>query len=342
MTQPADSFDPILAAIDGADHIAIATHVNPDGDAAGSTLALCLLLRALGKDARILMDRASLGAPGILYRGVDTVADPVLLPQEPDLLICLDCADAKRVAPKSLAPKIGVWRTVVIDHHRNNGFGEVNYIVPDASSTGELIYDLARCAGWTLDRDIAEALWVSIVTDTGRFSYSCTHPSTLRCAAELLSLGIRAPWLNDELYNQVDERVIRLQQRALASLETWFDGMVTVISLEAADYEETGCRKSDTEEFVNLARAVRGARLSIFFYALPGDPTTSHLSIRSRDAAPGETAGIRRVTARELAVQFGGGGHDLAAGATLPYPLAEARRQVRAFLEQVLGGGLRT
>jgi len=336
MTQPADSFDPILAAIDGADRIAIATHVNPDGDAAGSSLALYLLLRALGKDARILMDRASLGAPGILYRGVETVADPALLPWKPDLLVCLDCADERRLSPKTLAPKIGAWRTVNIDHHHNARFGALNYVVADASSTGELVYDLARHAGWALTRDVAEALWVAIVTDTGRFSYSCTHPSTLRCAADLLSLGIRAPWLNDELYNQVDERVIRLQQRALASLEKWFDGAVTVISLEAADYEETGCRKSDTEEFVNLARDVRGARLSIFFYSLPGDPATAHLSIRSREPAPGDPVDARRVTARELAVQFGGGGHDLAAGATLSCSIPEARRLVRDFLEQAL------
>ncbi len=336
--QADNSFDAILSAIGGAGRIAIATHVNPDGDAAGASLALCLLLRKLGKDARILMDRDTLGAPGILYRGVETVADPALLPWEPDLLVCLDCADVKRVAPASLAPRVGVWRTVVIDHHHNPGFGDLNYIAPDASSTGELVYDLARHAGWPLSRDVAEALWVAVVTDTGRFSYSCTHPSTLQCAAELLSLGVRAAWLNDELYNQVDERVLRLQQRALATLEKWFGGVVTVISLEASDYAETGCRKSHTEEFVNLARDVRGARLSIFFYALPDDPATAHLSIRSREPAPGESGDPSIPTARELAVNFGGGGHDLAAGATLYCPLAEARRLVREFLS---GKGIR-
>ena len=308
----------VIASLDAAKSVVITAHVSPDGDASCSSLALALLLRARGKAVRLAIPMNDLGAPGVLetfksFRDNSPIT-------EPDVFVCLDCATVPRLALPELRDKAGVWRTLNIDHHSTNTrYGQQNYVIDDYSSTGEVIYDIAKAAGWTIDRDVAEALWVAVVTDTGRFSYSSTRPSTLRCAAELLACGVRAPWLNDELFSVFDRKVLDIQARALASLETWCDGKVAVITLTERDYDETGCTKSCTETFANFPRSVRGSVLAIFIYRLPGDPKT-HLSIRAREP----------YSACDLAKVFGGGGHELAAGATVDMGIDDAKAAVIA------------
>lgn len=314
----------IICALNTAQSFVITAHVSPDGDASCSSLALALLLRSQGKSVRLAIPMNDLGAPGILrpFAEFKNSCDPI---EKPDCLVCLDSATVPRIAIPELRDKVGTWPTINIDHHSTNTrYGTLNYVIDDYSSTGEIIFDIAKTAGWTIDRDIAEALWVAIVTDTGRFSYSCTRPSTLRCAAELLECGARVPWLNDELFCIVDKKEIEINRRAANTLETWFGGKVASISLTENDYAETGCTKASTENFSNIPRSVRGSVLAIFFYRLPGD-TKTHLSIRAR--AP--------YSACALAMNFGGGGHELAAGATVDMSILEAKAVVRKFLETV-------
>lgn len=313
-----------LSLVESARRIVVTAHVSPDGDASGSSLALALMLRALGKEVRLAIPMDDLGAPGVLPRFADfRQTGPV---EEPDLLVCLDSATRARIAIPELRDKAGVWPTLNIDHHATNElYGHVNIVRGGYSSTGELIYDFALAAGWNIDRDIAEALWVAIVTDTGRFSYSSTQPSTLRCAADLLSRGVRAAWLNDELFCMEDAKILEIRRRALDSLETWFGGKVAVISLVAEDYTETGCTKSCTETFADIPRSVRGSVFAIFIYRLPGDDKT-HFSIRSREP----------YSACDLAKVFGGGGHILAAGATTDLSILAAKAALRQALERML------
>ena len=314
----------VIAGLEAANRIVITAHVSPDGDASCSSLALALMMRARGKSVRLAIPMNDLGAPGILetfrlFRDDGPV-------EEPDLFVCLDCATVQRIALPELRDKAGVWRTLNIDHHATNTrYGHQNYVMDDYSSTGEVIYDIAKAAGWTIDRDVAEALWVAIVTDTGRFSFSSTKPSTLRCAAELLACGARTSWLNDEIFCVFDRKVLDIQARALASLETWYDGKVAVVALTERDYEETGCTKSCTETFADIPKSVRGAVIAVFIYRLPGDPRT-HLSIRAR----------KPYSACDLAKAFGGGGHELAAGATVDLPIAEAKHALKACLARML------
>lgn len=323
----ADSGFSVLEAmrlIECARRIVVTAHVSPDGDASGSSLALALMLRALGKEVRLAIPMDDLGAPGVLPRFADfRQTGPV---EKPDLLICLDSATRARIALPELRDKAGVWPTLNIDHHATNElYGHVNIVRGGYSSTGELIYDFALAAGWNIDRDIAEALWVAIVTDTGRFSYSSTQPSTLRCAADLLSRGVRAAWLNDELFCMEDAKILEIRRRALDSLETWFGGKVAVIALTAEDYTETGCTKSCTETFADIPRSVRGSVFAIFIYRLPGDGRT-HLSIRSREP----------YSACDLAKVFGGGGHILAAGATTDKSINETKSSLKTALARLL------
>ena len=320
-----DSLVDVAARMEAAGSVAITAHVSPDGDASGSSLALALMLRRRGKKVRLAIPMHDLGAPGVLETFAQFREDAPV--SEPDLLVCLDCATVPRIALPELRGKAGVWPTVNIDHHETNTrYGHLNYIVGGASSTGELIYDLAKTANWDIDRDVAEALWTAIVTDTGRFSYSATAPSTLLCAADLLSKGVRVAWLNDELFSVFGRGELEIKRRALDSLETWFDGKVSVIALNEDDYRETGCTKSSTETFANIPRSVRGTGIAVFLYRLPGDPKT-HASIRAREP----------FSALPLASHFGGGGHDLAAGATTDLPLDAAKAAIRAFLATSFG-----
>ena len=315
-----DSLTDVAARIEAAGSVAITAHVNPDGDASGSSLALALMLRQRGKRVRLAIPMDDLGAPGVLATFAQFRDDTPVA--EPDLLVCLDCATVPRISLPELRGKAGIWPTINIDHHETNTrYGHLNYVVGGGSSTGELIYALAKAAGWTIDRDVAEALWTAVVTDTGRFSYTATTPSTLLCAADLLSKGVRVAWLNDELFSVFSQNEIEIRRRALDSLETWFDGKVSVIALDEDDYRETGCTKSSTETFANIPRSVRGTRIAVFLYRLPGDPKT-HASIRAREP----------FSALPLASAFGGGGHAFAAGATLDLPLGEAKEAIRSFL----------
>ena len=325
----ADPLAEALAEIAGAHRIAIVTHVGPDGDAVGSSIALGTLLEAAGKEAAVYIRRGDVGAPAVL-EGVARLRDPEEAARDPapDLLVCLDCAATKRIAVPFFRDGLSRFRVLNVDHHESNPlFGDANYVKPDASSTGELVWNLARRAGWEIGRDAAEALWVAVTTDTGRFSYSCTHPSTLECVADLLRRGVRHDYLNDEVFSRADLRVMRLRALAYASLETWFDGRVAVIHLDADDYARTGCKKADSEDFVDIPRAVRGADMAVFFYRSLPDETATHLSIRAREP----------LAAADLAARFGGGGHRLAAGATLPCGVAEAMGQARAALAEMLG-----
>ena len=316
--KPNAPIEAVIARLETAERIVITAHVNPDGDASGSSLALALLLQARGKSVRLAIPMNDLGAPGVLETFQSFRDDSPIV--APDLFVCLDSATVPRLARPELRDKAGVWSTLNIDHHATNTrYGHLNYVIDDYSSTGEVIYDIAKAAGWPIDRDIAEALWVAIVTDTGRFSYTSTKPSTLRCAAELLACGARTSWLNDEIFCVKDRKELDIQRRALFSLETWFDGKVAVISLTERDYEETGCTKSCTETFADIPRSVRGSVFAVFLYRLPGDPKT-HASIRAR--AP--------YSACALAQVFGGGGHELAAGATLDMGLDAAKAAVKA------------
>ncbi len=320
------AFSEIVDAISTARRIAIVTHVGPDGDAAGSSLALMLLLRNLGKDAKAYIRRADLGAPSVM-EGCELFSDPDDFDMSSDLVIALDCATVKRISTPLFAENIASFKVVNIDHHETNpGYGALNYIVAGGSSTGEIIWELAVSQNWELTRPIAEALWTAIVTDTGRFSYSSTSSRTFLCAADLKERGkIRQDYLNDEIFCRVDKKVLQLRARALSTLELWDDGRVAVIKLDADDYAEFDCKKSDTEDFVDIPRSVRGIKMAIFFYRSSGDDDSIKLSIRSYEP----------VSASDFAAQFGGGGHRLAAGATIKGSMDEVVAKVKAIVKNL-------
>lgn len=327
--QSLDGVADILALIAAARRIAISAHTYPDGDAVGSCLAMAEFLHAAGKEVSIVLPKKDVG-PVCVLDGFDDVVDPddFDFSAPPDLFVCLDCSDPSRICDARIREWVGNVPTLNIDHHGKELFGDRNYVVKDASSTGELVYDIACAAGWTIDRSIAEALWCAILTDTCRFTTPSTMPSTLRAAAALAEKGVRIAWLAEQIYQREPFNAFDLRRRAINSLDRWIDGRVATIALSTADFAETGCKKQDGETFPEIPNSLDGVQLAVFFYPFPvTDAGHTRISARSRPDSP--------VTAKMLAAHFGGGGHEHSAAATPALSIEETKQAVRDWLASV-------
>lgn len=298
----------------------VSGHVRPDGDSIGSAVALCSLLNRHGHDAFYPVDADKAGAPAFLLEG--SAAVPFERIPDFDAVVCVDCASADRLDPRLQGVVSGKPVACIDHHHTNTAFGTVNCIDPEASSTGELICRLADAAEWTLNRTEAEALWVSIVTDSGRFAYELTSPETLRIAARLKALGVRSQEINDRLYCCFPRQALELKRRAFNTLEVSPDGRIASVCLSATDFLASGAGKSDAEDIIEIPRSVAGSVIALYLYQTPERPEVTRLSIRTR--AP--------LDATRLAGAYGGGGHLRAAGCDINLPLEAAKK---AVLEQI-------
>jgi len=300
----------------------VTAHVRPDGDALGAMVALTRLLNQNGKTAVFAADPSDLGAPRFLVTGEPAVRPADLATGVFDAVVCLDSGSADRIE-EPLRPLLATHPVLNIDHHRTNtGFGTVAWVDGTVGSTGEMIWRLARRAGWNVDTRTAEALWVAIVTDTGRFSYDMTRPSTLRIGADLVARGARTAWINDQLFCTFSSTAIELKRRAYASLRSCCGGLAACVTLTAQDFVQTGGSKADAEDVIEIPRSLAGVRIALFFYQTPERQTVTRLSIRTREP----------LDATWLALRFGGGGHARAAGCDIQAPLEEARKQVCALI----------
>ena len=302
---------------------AIVAHLRPDGDAVGASLGLCRALRAAGRRAVCL----SLGPIADTYDVLDArgLVEPAeaFVPAPGDALVALDCGDPSRLR-EEVRPLAARLPVLCIDHHKSSaGFpGGLLLLEPEAGSASEIVFRVVRLAGLPVDREAAEAFWVGIVTDTGRFSYSATSPETLRAGAELVALGVRTERIAEHVYGRVPLRRLRLQRRFLERLEVSAGGAVAVGVLTPEDYAAEGCDSTDSENFVDLARSVRGCELAAFVRRVRPD---GKVNVSLRCHPPHDAAA--------LCAEWGGGGHAAAAGATLDGPLEDAVRLVTARLD---------
>ena len=323
-----DEYIKAKTLIDGAKRILISGHLSPDGDSLGSMIALARLLTAQGKAAYATADPNALGKPGFL-EGVADLVPLRRLKRCPkfDLLIAVDNSGFDRMPPEVKAVAERLPR-LCIDHHVTNhaDFADVTIVDPSASSTGELIWRFAKWNEWQLDRAIAEALWVAIVTDTGRFAYDCTQRGTLLAAGDLLRYGVRTAWINDIIYGTFPRKAIELKRLAWRTLHVWKNCKVAEVTLRRDDFRSVRGTKADAEDVIEIPRSVAGNEIALFFYQIPDRTKETRCSIRTR--------GTWDATA--LAGRFGGGGHVKAAGCTIKAPLGVAKRQMRAAVKEML------
>lgn len=309
-----DSFRSVLTLFEQHLTFAISTHVNPDGDAIGSELALYLFLKKLGKNVRIFnTDIVPKKYQFLPY--LDTIEDAeASVGFTPDILVILDASSHIRIGPflsKRLLPAHAI---VNIDHHITaEEFGDYNIIVPNASSTCEIVYRLIKTAGIPIDEACALCLYTGIMFDTGCFRYSNATPMTHRIAADLSEIGVFAP---DEVYRHVYEHVsldkTRLLGQTLRSLKLTADGKIAWVLVTQDMFNETNTTFDDVEGFVNQIQAIENVVVAICVCELPDG--NSKISLRSEGS----------VDVAEIAAEFNGGGHERAAGCriNLPYPSA--------------------
>jgi len=298
----------VVAALKENERFVVTSHEAPDGDALGSLLATGLALRVLGKDVVMF-----LGGPAPLpgeYRFLELESRGLQRERPADLgervLVAVDCASASRVGAEPGIVEAARF-TVNIDHHHDNPrFGDVDLIVPDASSTGEVLADVFRELGVELTPEIAEALYIALVTDTGRFQYANTSPKALRLAADLVEAGADVHRVFQGVYENVQFAKLKLLARALERAQVLEGGEIVVSHLLRGDFEAVGATEPYSEGIIDVLRSVEGSAVS----ALIREPP--------RDSGPARKVSLRssvdEVDVSAIARKSGGGGHREAAG----------------------------
>lgn len=312
--------DRVAAALQAATSVAVLAHVNPEGDAIGSTLAAALTLREAGKRTGAFNAHP---VPSDLLElpGAGEMRQTVPPHHDYGCFLVVDTATLGRTGGLLDGRRPGAM-VVNVDHHAGNTrFGDVNWVEPEASSTGEMILRLLRTMGLPISRDVAANLYAAILTDTGGFRYGNTTAASLRAAADLVDAGA----VPDAIAQGFSaHRVVgewRLLGEVLAGMQTSRDGRVAWIEVTAAACRRAGVGMEVSEDFIQYARDLAGVRIAVAFKELSADEI--RVSFRS--------SGSLDVTA--LAATFGGGGHRNAAGCIVRGGLAAAKAAVLAAAE---------
>lgn len=322
-----ENYAEIKNLIEKSTRILISGHLSPDGDSLGAMIALSRLLNSAGYNAFAAADLNALGKLKILDGVNDIIPLRKLKRQKFDLFIAVDCGDISRLPPE-IRPFAEKLPRICIDHHVTNdgSFGVASILDAEASSAGELVWRFAKWMEWKLDKISAEALWVAMVTDTGRFAYDATRPGTLRAAGDLLKYGVRTAYFNDVIYGTFSQKSIDLKRIAWRSLHIWKNRKVAEVTLTRDDFRSVRGTKADAEDIIEIPRSVARNEVALFFYQIPDRTKEVRCSIRTRGD----------LDATELAKKFGGGGHRKAAGCTIVGTMNVAKRKVRSAVKEML------
>jgi phosphoesterase RecJ-like protein len=310
----------VADAIRERERFLLTTHENPDGDALGSLLSTKLAFDQLGKDSvMVLYGDAPL--PGeyqfmplaeLRRRWPDDVSERSL--------VALDCANESRIADPDVLGRVPF--AINIDHHHDNTrFGDVNLVVANASSTSEILRDLFDELGVELKPEIAEPLYIALVTDTGRFQYANTTPKALRLAADLVEAGADVHRIFQGVYESVQFAKLKLLARALDRAQVYEGGRIVVSYLLRTDFAEVGAAEPYSEGIIDYLRAVEGADMAVLIREPPRtDGPTRRVSLR---------ASIDELDVSAIARKSGGGGHRQAAGFSSEASIDEITEFVR-------------
>jgi bifunctional oligoribonuclease and PAP phosphatase NrnA len=319
----------VLDAIREADKFVLTTHERPDGDAVGSLAAMQAVLTALGKDALAFLQAEEFPLPYeyrfIRLEGLVT-EPPADLAER--VLVFLDCGNIDRTPAGVLTRDDGA-RILNIDHHHDNTrFGTLNYVDGRASCTAEMVWDLMEGLGVSASPAIGEALYVGLVTDTGRFMYENTGPRAHEMAAALLAGGVDAHGIYRRLYEGIPQGKLDLLARGLSNVERYDGGLLTVTHLTREDYRTTGADESYSEGVVDHLRSVEGTAVAGLVRDVLADSAPKRkVSLRATDD---------RVDVSAIARAGGGGGHRRAAGFSTDLPYGELVEFLRGHLAQQL------
>jgi bifunctional oligoribonuclease and PAP phosphatase NrnA len=319
----------VAEELTGADRFLLTTHEGPDGDALGSLLATHKLLQQLGKDSVMFLAAKEFPLP-VEYRflPLEEVFHEPPVDLVDRVVVFLDCGNIDRMPVDFL--QRDDTKIINLDHHHDNTrFGNLNLVDTQASCTAEIVYRLARLLGAEITPDIATALYVALVTDTGRFMYENTGPEAHRMAAELIDEGVDVHDIYRRLYERVPIEKLHLVARAVDRIRRLDDCRLAVTYISAQDYLDTGASEALTEGIIDHVRALEGAEVA----AMVRDKTDG--GAYQRKVSLRSATGTVDVSA--IAQRHGGGGHPRAAGFSTDLSYDELLQVLCAEVKAELG-----
>jgi bifunctional oligoribonuclease and PAP phosphatase NrnA len=298
--------DRVLAELREADKLVVVAHENPDGDAIGSLVAMRGILAEIGKDCLMFIAERDLPLPQeYRFLPLDGLVSEPPADVRDRTIVFLDCGNIER-NPAEAFRHPGAHILNIDHHHDNTHFGTVNLVVPEASCTAEIVWDLMNDLGVEPTQMIAAALYVGLITDTGRFMYENTGVQAHRMAADLIRAGVDVHAIYRRIYEGVPYGKLALLARGLANVQRYDDGRLTITDLTAGDFNDSDAEESYSEGVIDHLRAVQGTRLAALVRDRLGGPNGGRkVSLR---------AGDDDIDVSAIARAQGGGGHRQAAG----------------------------
>jgi bifunctional oligoribonuclease and PAP phosphatase NrnA len=315
----------VIAAIKKHKKFLISAHVNPEGDSLCSQLAMKELLKALGKEVAIVNN----DTPPEHYKflpGIGTISTDLTQKIDFDAVVILDCPTLKRIG--GVAELIGKEKFVInIDHHiSSEKYGNVNWIDPNASSAGEMVYKLFKATDVPLTKETALFIYIAILTDTGSFNYENTSSITHKIAGDLLGYGLEPGLVSESVYERRTLIDIKLLGLVLSTLKVNSTREVAYLEITKEMLKDTGADVTKSEGFINYARSIDGIKVAVLFKEDSKNQNRVNISFRSK-------AGV---DVNKIASSFGGGGHVKASGCVLEGTLADVETRVIAMIEASL------
>lgn len=320
-----NNFKQAVDLINQSARVLVTTHTKPDGDALGCLIAMNSVLTSLGKKVTpLILSPAPDWYRFLLTEKVPVLGEDVQIEEltagrfgEFDLILILDTNSPGQLPKFKEYLKQNKKPLLAIDHHRtSDGLGGVELVESDAAATALVILELFKYAGWEITEKIAEALFIAIATDTGWFQFNNTDSRVFSACAGLIEAGIKPSEIYHKLYENFSPQRFILMISMLDTLELHLDGRFAVMQITHPDFERTGATYADTENLINECRRIDSVDATALFIEL--DDGRIRCSLRSKGA----------LDVGEIASQFGGGGHMMAAGTFVPGPMNNARKLI--------------
>lgn len=310
----------VIDLIEKHNRFAITSHIRPDGDSLGSSLALCWILRGLNKEAEVIMCDS---VPHSYSRlpGAEEVRVVKDIDRDYDAVFVIECSDVTRPGLPSLKDQF----VVNIDHHSTTAlFGDLNWIDSTAAAVGEMIYNLAKAIGAKITPEIASCVYAALLTDTGSFHFSNTTERTFKIASDLVKYGAQPAKLSQAIFYNYPYAKIMLVGAVLSTLQRDESGRIAWITMTKEAQEQSGATEDDSDGIITYPLTVGDVEAVAFFRELPN--STYRTSLRSKN----------RVNVARVAEHFGGGGHANAAGFTIQADFEELSRDVIERLKEAV------
>lgn len=313
----------IISILKGSKKIAISYHALPDGDALGSSLALLMGLKKLGKDVYILSTDK---VPPIynFLPGSSLINDAAEdIQKGTDCVVVLDCGNISRISAK-LSTDYREYTLINIDHHISNDmYGDYNFTDANASAVGEIVYQMLRFLNINIDKDIATCLYTSIMTDSGAFKYSNTTSVTHSIVGDLINIGIDFNQIHRNIYENKKFERVKLYGKVIDNMYLVHDNKICVMELTNNMLDSLNIEASDTSDIISIGMEISDVEVTLLFKE---NSAGTKVSLRSKSL----------VDVRKIAEKLGGGGHIRAAGVTLDMPIKEAKEILMNILEEEL------